>query len=184
MNEQRIEIRDYDPAWPELASAGCAELTAACPDLFAALEHIGSTSVPGLAAKPVIDLMGAVHDRHDGWLADRDAAWRRALEGLGYQYVDTGMSGRLFFFRVVGGQRWHLHLVPFGGWDERNERILRDWLRTHSADGAAYAALKRSIVARGSAYAEYTEAKTDLVQRLVDRARDARGLPRVAVWET
>lgn len=181
---ERIEIADYDPAWPELAAAARAELIAACPGLFEELEHIGSTAVPGLAAKPVIDLMAAVREYERDWLDDQGSAWWRAIEGLGYQHLDTGMSGRLFFFRVTDGRRYHLHLVPRAGWAERNERLLRDWLRAHAADAQAYAALKRTLADRGYAGATYTRAKTRLIQEFVDRAREARGLPPVAVWET
>ena len=57
-----VEVRDYDEAWPAAAELACKELQAAMPGLFVDMEHIGSTSVPGLAARPVIDLMAAVRD--------------------------------------------------------------------------------------------------------------------------
>ena len=92
--------------------------------MFDAVEHIGSTSVPGLAAKPVIDLMAAAAS------LDAVAAAGDTLAGLGYRRFDTGMPGRLFYYRDEAGHRaYQLHVVPAGTWDARNERLLRDHLR-------------------------------------------------------
>lgn len=173
-----IEVADYDPAWPAKAAAAIAELTATLPGLFTAIEHIGSTSVPGLAAKPVIDLMAAVAE------LDPVLAREQPLIRLRYRRHDGAMAGRLFYLREENGLRaYHLHVVPDAGWITRNERLLRDHLRAHPADAARYAKLKRCLAGRGITPAEYTRAKTGLIQELTDRARAARGLPRVPVWE-
>jgi GrpB-like predicted nucleotidyltransferase (UPF0157 family) len=172
-----IEVVEYDPAWPARAAAARAELASRLPGLFAAIEHIGSTSVPGLAAKPVIDLMAAASlaqvTGHDETLGE-----------IGYQRYDTGMSGRLFYFRDQHGRRsCHLHVVPVDTWCTRNERLLRNYLRDHPADVARYAELKRRLAAGSGDSAGYTRAKTELIQELTDRARAGRGLPPVPVWE-
>ena len=173
-----IDVIDYDAAWPAHAADARAELQAALPGVFLAIEHCGSTSVPGLAAKPIIDLMAAA-DEVD-LVAQRDDA----LSALGYHRFDTGMPGRLFYFRDRDGRHTHhLHVVPARDFATRNELLLRDYLRTHPADSARYAALKRqlaSVVVDGD---EYTRGKTDLVQELTDAARAERGLPSVPVWE-
>lgn len=173
-----IEVVEYDPAWPARAAAARAELASRLPGLFAAIEHIGSTSVPGLAAKPVIDLMAAAD-------LDRVAGHDDALGEIGYQRYDTGMGGRLFYFRDQHGRRsCHLHVVPADTWSTRNERLLRDYLRDHPADVARYAELKRRLAAGQLAgSAGYTKAKTELIQELTDRARASRGLPPAPVWE-
>lgn len=161
-----------------MAAAAIAELTATLPGLFTAIEHIGSTSVPALAAKPVIDLMAAVAE------LDPVLAREEPLIRLGYRRHDAGMSGRLFYRREENGLRaYHLHVVPDAGWTARNERLLRDHLRAHPADAARYADLKRRLAAGRVAPAEYTRAKTGLIQELTDRARAGRGLPPVPVWE-
>lgn len=96
------------------------------------------------------------------------------------------MPERLFFRRSAPeiGCAFHLHLVTASSWRERNERLLRDYLLTHPDDAQAYGRLKKHLA---STYADdglaYTKAKTTFIQSLVDRARDARGLPRVDVWE-
>ncbi|MEU5871972.1 GrpB family protein [Glycomyces sp. NPDC047369] len=176
--EPGVHIADYDPEWPRRAAAEIDALRAAAPGLFIAIEHIGSTAVPGLAAKPVIDLMAAVHDLgavrpHEGPLA-----------GLGLRPHRNGMTDRLLYVRTVGGIRTGiLHVVTFESWPARNQRILRDHLRTHPEAADRYARLKREIAAAGTAPGDYARAKTALVQELTDLARAELGLPPVPVWE-
>jgi len=98
-----IEFSEYDPAWPELAEKAIAEILTAMPGLFSAIEHMGSTSVPGLAAKPIIDLMAATGDL--GNVVARDGE----LRSLGYEFRDAGMPGRLFYQRGRDGT-WSHHL--------------------------------------------------------------------------
>jgi GrpB-like predicted nucleotidyltransferase (UPF0157 family) len=170
-----VEIADYDETWEVKAALARVELLAL--EVFDAIEHIGSTSVPGLAAKPVIDLMAA---------ADLDAVAAREhdLAVLGYQRFDTGMPGRRFYFRDENGQRaYQLHVVPPATWDTRNERMLRDYLRAHPEDARRYGDLKRRLATEHTDGTEYTKGKTELIQELTDRARAARGLPSIPVWE-
>ncbi|MGW3029965.1 GrpB family protein [Streptomyces sp. NPDC001178] len=173
-----VRVVDYDPDWPRQASAAMDALRAAAPGLFVALEHIGSTAVPGLAAKPVIDLMAAVPA-----LADV-LPYEPALAALGFLPHDNGMTDRLLYVRTEAGVRSHiLHVVTRNSWPTRNQRILRDYLRAHPEEAARYAGLKRSLVAAGTPARDYARAKTALVQELTDRARAERGLPPEPVWE-
>lgn len=171
----RIEVHSYDPAWPGLARAAAAELTERL-DLLS-IEHFGSTSVPGLAAKPVIDLMAAV-PQLSVTLAQEDR-----LTALGYRRIETGMRDRLFYRREGSPVAYHLHVLTEALWADSNERILRDHLLSHAEDREAYASLKRSLAAAGHDGDAYTRAKTELIQRMVDDARTARGLELVDVWE-
>jgi GrpB-like predicted nucleotidyltransferase (UPF0157 family) len=171
-------ILDYDPEWPRLAAKAIGDLNAAAPGLFAAIEHIGSTAVPGLAAKPVIDLMAAVHD------LEQVRPHQQALGDIGFRPHRNGMTDRLLFVRADNGVRSHiLHVVDLAGWPTRNQRLLRDYLRANPADADRYARLKRDIVAAGTAPGDYARAKTALIQELTDRARAERGLPSGPVWE-
>ncbi|WP_234311921.1 GrpB family protein [Streptomyces griseus] len=171
-------IADYDPDWPRQAAAAMDALRAAVPGLFVEIEHIGSTAVPGLAAKPVIDLMAAVHD------LTHARPHRAALARLGFHPHDNGMTDRLLYVRAQDGVRSHiLHVVTLESWPTRNQRIFRDHLRAHAADAARYSRLKRVIVAAGTPPGAYARAKTALVQELTDRARARLGLPSVPVWE-
>jgi GrpB-like predicted nucleotidyltransferase (UPF0157 family) len=101
-----IEVVEYDEAWPQVAETARAELVGRLPGLFAAIEHIGSTSVPGLAAKPIIDLMAAAAD------LDRVVGHDESLAELGYLRLDGGMPGRLFYRCGQHGLGYHLHVVP------------------------------------------------------------------------
>jgi GrpB-like predicted nucleotidyltransferase (UPF0157 family) len=171
-----IEVVEYDEAWPVRAAAARADLMSL--GVFDAVEHIGSTSVPGLAAKPVIDLMAAVTS------LDAAAAADDALARLGYHPLDARMPGRLFYYRDEDGQRaYHLHVVTTDTWDTRNQRLLRDYLRAHPEDARRYGELKQRLAAEQTDGDEYTKAKTELIQELTDRARANRGLPPAPVWE-
>ncbi|MEU6140219.1 GrpB family protein [Streptomyces sp. NPDC047081] len=174
-----MRIADYDPDWPRRAAEAVAALRSAAPGLFLGLEHIGSTAVPGLPAKPVIDLMGAVHD-----LADA-RPHEPALAALGFCPHDNGMTDRLLYVvRTGAGARSHiLHVVTYDSWPTRNQRILRDYLRAHLAEAARYGQAKRALAAAGTPARDYARAKTAVVQELTDRARAELGLPPVPVWE-
>ncbi|GAA3193547.1 GrpB family protein [Actinocorallia longicatena] len=173
-----VEVVEYDPRWPELAALAIAGLRAALPGVFVEAEHIGSTAVPGLAAKPVIDLMAAVGD-----FAEVEAGEGR-LADLGYERHVNTMTDRLLYFGMAGGRRTSiLHVVSLESWPTRNQRILRDHLRGHPRDLERYAELKRRIASSGVPLDDYTRAKTELIQEITDRARAARGLPSVPVWE-
>jgi GrpB-like predicted nucleotidyltransferase (UPF0157 family) len=172
-------VVDYDPAWPRRFARQRAAIQAVDNGWIAAIEHFGSTSVPGLAAKPIIDIAVAVPS------VDRDgAALAAAVRPLGYVPFDAGMPGRLMLTRDEDGVRaQHLHIVPLTGWDLMKERLMRDWLLTHPADRDRYAALKIGLARQGLTGDAYTRAKTGLIQEIVDAARAERGLPSVPVWE-
>ncbi len=172
-----IEIRDYDPNWPALAVEAIDEVIGALPrGVITVAEHIGSTSVPGLAAKAVIDLMAATDD------LDTVTAHEPVLQKLGYRLVETGMVERLLY-RREGDVAYHLHVVTTDSWDTRNERLMSDHLRRHPADRDEYAALKRDLAGSTADGLAYTRGKTALIQRITDAARADRGLPSVNVWE-
>ena len=160
-----------------MAAAAIDEVRAALAGIPLEIEHIGSTAVPGLAAKPIIDLMMAVPSPAE--VSDRAGDLAR----IGFRGEDNGMPGRLLFVRDDGGRRTHhLHVVTAASWPTRNQRILRDHLRAHPEDLRRYAELKRRLAGRTDAD-DYTRAKTELIQELTDRARAERGLPAVPVWE-
>ncbi|MEU4425960.1 GrpB family protein [Actinoplanes sp. NPDC024001] len=168
-----IEISDYDRAWPGRARHAIDEVTALLPGRIVLAEHVGSTAVPGLPAKPVIDMMVATADLGDVLEAEE------ALRAIGYRRIETGMPERLFYRRPG----YHLHVVTTASWDTRNERLLRDHLLGNAADRDEYGRLKRQLAAAGDDADAYTRGKTALIQRMVDAARAAKGLPSVDVWE-
>ncbi len=168
-----ITVVPYDPAWA-LAFAEEADRLRARLPVLRHLEHIGSTAVPGLAAKPVIDMMAAV-DRLDDVSPDLTA-----LAEQGYALVETGMRNRLFLQRPG----FNLHIVTLDSWRRRKERLMRDALIADPQAAVDYAALKhRLAAAHPDDMAAYTRAKTAFVQRIMDQVHDRLGWPREDVWE-
>ena len=163
-----IEIAPYDPAWPGAFERERAAILGALGDLVFAIEHVGSTSVPGLGAKPIIDIMIGVRSLADG------EKCVRPLEGLGHEYRgEAGIPGRLFFRKFVEGVRtYHLHMVEQGGDYWQRTILFRDYLRRNPDEAAAYDRLKRGLAARfGSDIEGYTEAKTEFIESALAKAR-------------
>jgi GrpB-like predicted nucleotidyltransferase (UPF0157 family) len=169
------ELRRYDPRWPLLFARERDRVVASLP-VVVVVEHFGSTAVPGLEAKPVVDMMASVPD-----VEGIDEA---AVRDLGYREdIEHGMRGRRLFQRdQPRAESYHLHVVPVEGLRDRIEILFRDYLRLHPAAVADYTAAKRQA-ARDLTGVEYTRAKTASVQRIVDLARAELGLPSVCVWE-
>lgn len=165
----------YDPAWPAQFERIAAELRAhGDPDWV--IEHIGSTAIPGMRAKPIIDL--AV--RIDG--ADDLSAHRAGLESIGWRDGSGVRSHAVMVLEENGIRIAIAHFFDARDWDAVNQRLLRDWLRAHPDDADRYRHAKCGAVAaaaRGTT--SYNAAKTPVIQELVDRARAARGLPSVPV---
>ena len=139
-----IRIVDPDPAWAHTARAELDRLAAALGPIALRLDHVGSTAVPGLAAKPIVDLQLSVAS-----LAPF-SAFGEPLARLGYRFTpDPEMPDYLFFGRPPERPRTHhLHVCVAGGEQERRHLAVRDFLRAHPEEAAAYAALKRAVAAR------------------------------------
>ena len=106
------------------------------------------------------------------------------LARLGYSRHLNGMTDRLLYIRIQEGKRTHiLHVVTLESWPTRNQRLLRDYLRTHPDDAARYAELKQRLVVNGVNASSFASEKTELIQELTDKAREELGLPSVSVWE-
>src|SRR5262245_38561776 len=161
-----IIVEPYDPTWPAKFETEKRVLRAVlAPWLAGTIEHIGSTAVPGLPAKPVIDIMGAVRD-----LSSSKAAIE-ALMPLRYCYFDYKADVMHWFCKPSDLERTHhLHLVPFGSqlWHER--LALRDCLRRDEKTRREYSELKMILAAEFRDDREaYTEAKTEFIQSVLRR---------------
>lgn len=162
----------YDPSWVSRYAELAAPLQAALGSNWG-IEHVGSTSVPGLSAKPVIDLaLGQPpgHDlsvsvptlRHLGWTDPVSLGDHRAI------YLLDG-AVRIAIAHVFSNDQWVSAHV----------RLFAEWLRSHESDRDEYERLKGGLVAAGVWGSEYTQSKADFVVRVVNRARARRGLPPV-----
>jgi len=166
-----IVLRDYDLHWPSLFRR---EATRVCSVLGATvqlLEHAGSTSVPGLPAKPIIDMILAVPDSSD------ESTYVPPLETAGY--VLRIREPHWFEHRVFKGPDTDINLHVFTvGCSEIDEMLLlRDWLRQNVEDRDLYTSTKRELAARDWKYVQnYADAKTGVVHAILARARAARSL--------
>jgi len=153
-----IEVVDYDPAWPDQFRRVQAEVERALGDQVVALEHGGSTSVPGLAAKPIIDMWAAL--RVPVRQQDVDA-----MAAIGYEHLgEAGLEDRDFFVKRTQPV-CHLHCYPAGHREWDRHLAFRDWLRAHPEGAAAYGRLKRELAVRFPAdRIAYTEAKSDFIE--------------------
>ena len=131
-------------------------------EVLTGIHHIGSTSVPGLAAKPVIDLMPVADD-----IARIDACTRKLQESGYYLWGEYGLPGRRLFTRDAGGVRTHnLHFYPAGHADIERHLAFRDYLRAHASIRDDYAAVKRASYAQHPAdIAAYNAGKNDWIKR-------------------
>lgn len=177
LTSRQIEVVDYDPEWPNAYQDERIKISQEVNFEFEHFEHIGSTSVPGLASKPIIDMMAAI--------PKLDMTPSLELEILGYRLAETGMIDRLFMLRQEHeGLRYHLHIVETASWAERKERHLRDYLRANPKVAEAYGTLKRGLASTHRADPlAYTRAKTEFLQKASDAIRDAQNLPRIDVWK-
>jgi len=165
----KILIVDYDPAWPQLFHREADRIGAALGSRALRIEHTGSTSVPGLAAKPGIDMLLVVSNS-----ADEDA-YATPLQAAGYtlRIREPGW----FEHRMFNGPDTETNLHVLSDGCPEIDRILsfRDWLRTHPADRDLYARAKLALVEQDwKDVQDYADAKTGVIKDILARARPAR----------
>ena len=169
-----VTILEPDPTWPEVFEAQRAIIQDALGQVALAVEHVGSTSVPGLPAKPIIDIDVTVPDPTD------EGAYVAALEaaGFGFHWRERSWHQHRLFVRY-GDPRVNLHVFGADSPETIWHRMLRDWLRTHPEDRAEYAAIKRSAAAEVNATGNpgaYNGVKEPYIRDLLDRIFRAEGL--------
>ena len=161
----KIEMVEYRPEWAQLFRKEKAVLYTALRPAKVIIEHIGSTSVPGLAAKPIIDIMIGLAD-----FAIADSLVP-AIITLGYDYIaeyEAVMPERRYFQKNINKKRTHhIHMVEVGSEFWHRLLLFRDYLRTHDEVVAEYAALKKSLADREwRDMNEYADAKTDFIKHM------------------
>jgi GrpB-like predicted nucleotidyltransferase (UPF0157 family) len=161
-----ITVVDYDPHWPALFEALRAEVAKALGDLALAIEHVGSTAVPGLAAKPIIDIDVLLRSA-----SDLSACIER-LATLGYEHRgDLGIPEREAFAAPPDRPTHHLYVCPPESREFRRHVALRNYLRTHPSDASSYAELKRSLASRyRDERSAYADGKREFIESLLRTA--------------
>jgi GrpB-like predicted nucleotidyltransferase (UPF0157 family) len=162
-----VIIQDYDPLWPQQFEALRSRIAAALGERAAAIEHVGSTAVPGLAAKPIIDI--DVLLRSDADLPDVISR----LELIGYKHQgDLGIAGREAFRAFPDDLPHHLYVCPPASQEYSRHIAFRDYLRRHPEDANAYATLKRGLAKKFGADREaYNQAKSEFIADILRQAR-------------
>ena len=156
-----IHIVEYNPNWPALYEQERVLVAAALGEIATEVHHVGSTAVPGLSAKPIIDIMVAVTS------LTLPEDYDSKLAPLGYEYHDSEEAGRLFF-RKGTPRTHHVHIVESGSWTLRRHLLFRDYLRAHPQTMQQYVRLKQELAIRfESDRKAYTEAKTEFVESIV-----------------
>jgi GrpB-like predicted nucleotidyltransferase (UPF0157 family) len=166
-------ISDHDPAWALRFVELEGRIRAALGDAALAIEHIGSTSVPGLAAKPIVDVLVVVADVED------EPSYLPALVDAGFVLRVREAGHRMF---RTPGRDVHIHVYPSGDRAIGDYLDLRDWLRVDESDRVRYADVKRDLAQRRwSDMNHYAEAKSEVIGQVLGRARawrsDADRLP-------
>ena len=162
-----VVVVDYDPQWPVVYKKEKAEILRAIGDKAVSIEHIGSTAVPGLGAKPIVDIIVAV--RH---LSDASECIE-PLQSIGYEYVpeyETQTPERRYFERTL---RKHtaLHMVELTSDFWKRHLLFRDYLRRHPEVAREYYELKKQLATGcGLDRKAYTDAKTPFIRSVIARA--------------
>ena len=174
-----IILADYDPAWPAQFEEERARLQAAIGEWAADIQHVGSTAVPGLAAKPIIDIAVHLHSLIDGFKCITP------LVELGYDCLgEFGIPNRIYFRKPThtplpgqraghdGTGRTHqIHMYPLNHGQYAKHVLFRDYLRAHPDAAREYEALKRELAVRHAGDIEaYANAKSDFVQSILRSA--------------
>ena len=174
---ETLHIVPYDQAWPSAFSAERDRIAAALGALALRVDHNGSTSVPGLAAKPIIDIQVSVRSLQP------IETYATGLMQLGYVHVPHPDDAFCPFFHrpLAWPHTHHVHVVQAGGAEERRTLAFRDYLRDHPDVARAYEDLKRGLASQHSATdfssrQAYADAKTEFITSMTERAL-ANGYP-------
>ena len=160
-----IKVVDYDPEWPRRYQRWRGVLRSCLDDTALRIEHVGSTSVPGLAAKPIVDIQVSVAD------VNEESRYVAPLERAGVQLRSRDDLHR--YFRPFPGQPRdvHVHVCASGSEWERQHLVFRDYLRAHAEARNAYAVAKRrAAVIWADDGIAYTDAKTDVILTILEEA--------------
>ncbi|MCS6545204.1 GrpB family protein [Curtobacterium herbarum] len=165
----RVGLHEHDPAWAVTFAEHRERILRAVGPLDVRVEHIGSTSVPGLAAKPIVDLVVVVPDITD------ESAYLDPLLGSGYELRVREPGHRLV---RTPTRDVHVHVYERGATAVEDYLLLRDRLRNDPDDRALYEATKRALLSgTWDDMNDYADAKTDVIRAVMDRARAAVTLP-------
>jgi GrpB-like predicted nucleotidyltransferase (UPF0157 family) len=163
-----IIVTPYDEQWPILFQEYARNIRSTLGEAALRIDHIGSTSVPNLAAKPIIDIQISVYSFEPIDL------YKVPLENIGYIFhSDNPDLTKRYFREKPGDRRTHIHVRKSGSWSEQYSLLFRDYLRCHPHDCERYANMKYKLMLtyRNERH-KYVEAKSPLIWEIIQRAND------------
>jgi GrpB-like predicted nucleotidyltransferase (UPF0157 family) len=164
--DEPIIVTEYDPTWPMLYAAERSRVRNACGRVITRVEHFGGTAVPGMAAKPIVDLLVGVRSL-EGF-----AQQAAQLEAIGYRNYGAAFIAERLYLRRRGPPHFNVFVTVDGGEWWRAQTSLRDYLRARPAEAAAYSNCKRDIFRGGSrTFASYSKDRAPFLKALSERAR-------------
>jgi GrpB-like predicted nucleotidyltransferase (UPF0157 family) len=167
MEPATIRVVAYDPSWPDRFEAEEKRLRAALGERARRIEHIGSTAVPGLAAKPIVDVLVEINQFED------HARYCESLQAAGYE-LRVREANHLMF--RTPDRDVHVHIWPAGSENIEPHLIFRDWLRSHPDDRRLYERTKQELARRAWPDMNYyAEAKNPVIGKIMARARTSAG---------
>jgi len=164
--DEIISLSPYNPDWPRAFADEAVALKRSLRALPNSIEHIGSTAVPGLLAKPIIDILVGL-----GLYPPSDEV-QRTIQALGYENLgEAGVAGRIYF-RKRTSAAFNVHVTLKDGDLWRNDIALRDYLRAHPNEAEGYADWKKRAVSAGSQFLlEYSQKKEPVIREMLIRAQ-------------
>ena len=164
-SSELVELVEHDPTWAELFERERTLLAPIFDGHAVGIEHIGSTAVPDLCAKPIVDVLVGVREL----TLSREQI--EAMEGLGYEFLgEHGLPGRLFFRKHP--RTHHVHVVEHGGEIWERQLTFREALRSDADERRRYDEFKRRLAAEGHSRNVYSELKTPFIREVEARARE------------
>jgi GrpB-like predicted nucleotidyltransferase (UPF0157 family) len=176
-----LVVASHQPIWQRRGAALIAELAVALAPLAQRVDHIGSTSIPGMAAKPVYDLQVSVEDLHTAAIAFDEPLARYGLARMPYEqdHVPAGRTDpphlwakRVWAKPAPGGERINVHCRRVGSPNERLALLFRDWFRAHPHAVAAYSQFKQALAAAVGDLEVYTDVKDPVVDLVIAAAEE------------
>ncbi|OLD13059.1 MAG: hypothetical protein AUI50_01660 [Crenarchaeota archaeon 13_1_40CM_2_52_14] len=165
-HDAQITLVEYDPAWPKNFAREAKRIKAALGERLIMVEHVGSTSVPGLVAKPIIDILLVVANSAD------EPSYVTELEAAGYVLRIREPDWHQHRLFKGPDTNINLHVFTQGSEEILRTLMLRDWLRTSEADRELYARSKRNLASKKWKYVQnYADAKSEVIEEILERAK-------------
>ncbi|WDZ78919.1 GrpB family protein [Ensifer adhaerens] len=163
---QPVEICAWSPEWPSQFAVKAKRIRSVLGERAIRIDHVGSTAIQGLAAKPIIDIQISVADLHS------IEVLKEEMSVIGYMWRPlNGDLTKRYFREAPGNERTHIHVRALGSWSEQWSLLFRDYMRGHGEEHAPYAELKRALASRyQDDRVAYTEAKSEHLWGIVRRA--------------